>query len=131
MIKKLQQLGDSIVIAGDGRHDSTRHSAKFCAYTTFCCTNPMIIHFDSIQVSRLYTFTKLLVYEVAVLTCLLIPNLEFKNYSDRNENEVFEIFMPSIIIKIIVYFKFGYNDCVRHLITSRIISLGVHIHIFV
>ena len=84
MIEKLKQLGDGIVIAGDGRHDSMEHSAKFCAYTIFCITSPMIIHFDIIQVSRLYTFTKLLVYEVGVLTCLSNPNLEFKNYTGRN-----------------------------------------------
>lgn len=26
------------------------HSAKFCAYTMFCCNVPMIIHFGIVQV---------------------------------------------------------------------------------
>ena len=38
------------MLAGDGRHDSMGHSAKFGAYTMFCCTLPMIIHFALIQV---------------------------------------------------------------------------------
>ena len=37
-------------MAGDGRHDSMGHSAKFCAYTMFCCTMTKIIHFDLVQV---------------------------------------------------------------------------------
>ena len=79
---------------GDGRHDSMGHSAKFCAYTIFCCTSPMIIHFDIIQVNRLYIFTMLLMYSVEVLTRLLKNSkiIEFKNHTDRNENEIFEIF---------------------------------------
>ena len=38
------------VIAGDGRHDSMGHSAKYCAYTLFNCTSPNIIHFSLVQV---------------------------------------------------------------------------------
>ena len=41
---------DDIVVAGDGRHDSMGHSAKYCAYTVFCCTVPFIIHFAIVQV---------------------------------------------------------------------------------
>lgn len=51
MLEKLK-AHDGIVIAGDGRHDSMGHSAKFCAYTIFCCTIPMIIHFDMVQVNK-------------------------------------------------------------------------------
>ena len=40
------------MVAGDGRHDSMGHSAKFGAYTIFCCTLPMIIHFALIQVGK-------------------------------------------------------------------------------
>ena len=29
-----------LTVAGDGRHDSMGHSAKYCAYTTFCCPIP-------------------------------------------------------------------------------------------
>ena len=39
-----------LIVAGDGRHDSMGHSAKYCAYTTFCCTIPKIIHFSLVQV---------------------------------------------------------------------------------
>ena len=44
------------MVAGDGRHDSTGHSAKFGAYTIFCCTLPMIIHFALIQVGGKKSF---------------------------------------------------------------------------
>ena len=37
-------------MAGDGRHDSMGHSAKYCAYTIFCCTVPYIIDFSLVQV---------------------------------------------------------------------------------
>ena len=57
MMDELKQLGSGVVIAGDGRHDSMGHSAKFCTYTIFCCTSPMIIHFDIIQVHSLDRFT--------------------------------------------------------------------------
>ena len=40
------------MVAGDGRHDSIGHSAKFGAYTIFCCTLPMIIYFVLIQVGK-------------------------------------------------------------------------------
>ena len=52
--KALQKLKeeskDGVVAAGDGRHDSMGHSAKYCAYTIFCCNVPMIIHFNIVQV---------------------------------------------------------------------------------
>ena len=51
MLEKLKAHG-GIVIAGDGRHDSMGNSAKFCAYTIFCCTIPMIIHFYMVQVNK-------------------------------------------------------------------------------
>ena len=49
LIEKLEQH-DDIVVSGDGRHDSMGHSAKYCAYTVFCCTVPFIIHFAIVQV---------------------------------------------------------------------------------
>ena len=51
LIEKLKNHGE-IVIAGDGRHDSMGHSAKYCAYTVFCCTLPFIIHFAIVQVCQ-------------------------------------------------------------------------------
>ncbi|XP_073249850.1 uncharacterized protein [Porites lutea] len=49
VLVKLKAIQDGIIIAGDGRHDSMGHSAKFGAYTIFCCTVPMIIHFSLVQ----------------------------------------------------------------------------------
>ena len=42
-----------MVVAGDGRHDSMSHSAKYCAYTIFCCNVPMIIDFSIVPVITL------------------------------------------------------------------------------
>ena len=50
MLAKVKAVSEGVSIAGDGRHDSMGHSAKFGAYTMFCCTIPMIIHFVLIQV---------------------------------------------------------------------------------
>ena len=50
--KIMKELGQKVVIAGDGRHDSMGHSAKFGAYTIFCCTVPLIIHFSLVQVMQ-------------------------------------------------------------------------------
>lgn len=50
MLSKLKSLQTGIVIAGDGRHDSMGHSAKLGAYTIFCCTVSMIIHFSLVKV---------------------------------------------------------------------------------
>ena len=44
--------GKEMVIAGDGRHDSMGHSAKYGTYTIFCCTIGYIIHIVLVQVSR-------------------------------------------------------------------------------
>ena len=46
MASLLQEIG--------GRHDSMGHSAKFGAYTIFCCTVPMIIHFSLVQVRYIF-----------------------------------------------------------------------------
>ena len=52
LIEKAKQLKHGVVLAGDGRHDSMGHSAKFCQYTIFCCTFAQIIYFDLVQVGR-------------------------------------------------------------------------------
>ncbi|CAB3980925.1 PREDICTED: uncharacterized protein LOC107342022 [Paramuricea clavata] len=49
MIEQLKSSGKQLVIAGDGRHDSMGHSAKYCAYSVFCCTVPNIIDFSIVQ----------------------------------------------------------------------------------
>ena len=49
-----------MVIAGDGRHDSMGHSAKYGTYTIFCCTAALIIHLVVVQVNiinMLYAIT--------------------------------------------------------------------------
>ena len=42
--------GKEVVLAGDGRHDSMGHSAKYGTYTIFCCTIGLIIHIVLVQV---------------------------------------------------------------------------------
>ena len=61
-ILRLKETGMCMAIAGDGRHDSMGHSAKYCAYTLFCCTVPSIVDFSLVQVyltknPNLYTGT--------------------------------------------------------------------------
>ena len=55
MFAKLKATGNTLVISGDGRHDSMGHSAKFGAYTIFCCTLPLVIHFALVQVLFFFT----------------------------------------------------------------------------
>ena len=42
----------SQILAGDGRHDSIEHSTKYCAYSMFCCSDPVnaIVDFSLVQV---------------------------------------------------------------------------------
>ena len=54
MIEKVKAPENPLIIAGDGRHDSMGHSAKYCAYTTLCCTIPQIIHFSLVQVQLMH-----------------------------------------------------------------------------
>ena len=50
----LEQLKNKeVVLAGDGRHDSMGHSAKYGTYTMFCCTIGLIIHIVLVQVCML------------------------------------------------------------------------------
>lgn len=60
MFAKLKATGNTLVISGDGRHDSMGHSAKFGAYTIFCCTLSLVIHFALVQV--LFFFTILIMF---------------------------------------------------------------------
>ena len=50
LLDNLKAGEDPIVVAGDGQQNSMGHSAKYGAYTIFCCTVPKIIHFSLIQV---------------------------------------------------------------------------------
>ena len=50
--KILESLnGKEVILAGDGRHDSMGHSAKYGTYTVFCCTVGLIIHIVLLQVA--------------------------------------------------------------------------------
>ena len=55
LLQKAKAIKGGLVLAGDGRHDSMGHSAKYCAYTMFCCTIGKIIHFDLVQVGWFIT----------------------------------------------------------------------------
>lgn len=50
--KKLldQSKNKEVVMAGDGRHDSMGHSAKYGTYTIFCCTIGLTLHIVLVQV---------------------------------------------------------------------------------
>ena len=50
---QLKEINE-IVLAGDGRHDSVGHCAKYCAYSIFCCGDPgnAIIDFSLVQVQH-------------------------------------------------------------------------------
>ena len=50
LLTTLKNSGEDVTLAGDGRHDSMGHSAKFCAYTTYCTNNSHIIDFSLVQV---------------------------------------------------------------------------------
>ena len=50
LVQSLKFVKDS-VWSGDGRFDSMGHSAKYGAYTMFCCTIMKIVHFELLQVS--------------------------------------------------------------------------------
>ena len=72
-MEKLKDHGD-LVFAGDGRHDSMGHSAKYCAYTIFCCTFPFIIHFTFVQVGISYSIYHILIYTMyTILSSQKIP----------------------------------------------------------
>jgi hypothetical protein len=43
-------------LAGDVRHDSMGHSAKYGTYTIFCCTIGLIINIVLVQVCKNATF---------------------------------------------------------------------------
>ena len=53
IVNQAKEAG-SLVLAGDGRHDSMGHCAKYCAYTIFSCTTSIIIHFSLVQVNEKY-----------------------------------------------------------------------------
>ena len=79
MLDKVKSIREGIIIAGDGRHDSMGHSAKFGAYTIFCCTVPMILHFSLVQVSTNHYLVEFL---LAYLRCMSVTCTPPKNSLD-------------------------------------------------
>ena len=71
LIEKAKQLKDGVALAGDGRHDSMGHSAKFCAYTIFCCTFAQIIHFDLVQVGRMKCIILTILIELKLYSLII------------------------------------------------------------
>ena len=67
MLDELKNSGTSLVISGDGRHDSMGHSAKYGTYTIFCCNIPKIIHFRLMQVIIRLLYIKYTLYHKVVL----------------------------------------------------------------
>ncbi|XP_078384068.1 uncharacterized protein LOC144666520 [Oculina patagonica] len=58
--KILQSLkGKEVTLAGDGRHDSMGHSAKYGTYTIFCCTVGLIIHIVLLQANEAGSSSKM------------------------------------------------------------------------
>ena len=57
--ENIRKEGKEVVLAGDGRHDSMGHSAKFGTYTMFCCTAGLIIHVVLVQVGVFTLFLQI------------------------------------------------------------------------
>ena len=64
LLDQLKQSKDA-VWCGDGRFDSMGYSAKYGAYTMFCCTVMKIVHFELLHVIVYTTLT----YHIMLLTC--------------------------------------------------------------
>ena len=55
---------ERVIWCGDGRFDSMGHSAKYGAYTMFCCAIAKIVHFELVQVCcHLYIYTNPMLIE--------------------------------------------------------------------
>lgn len=67
LLRKLS--GKEVVVAGDGRHDSMGHSAKYGTYTIFCCTIGCIIHIVLVQVIILSLHICIQFYYKATIEC--------------------------------------------------------------
>ena len=49
LVEEIKKQG-RVIWCGDGRFDSMGHSAKYGAYTMFCCAIVKIVHFELVQV---------------------------------------------------------------------------------
>ncbi|XP_015776536.1 PREDICTED: uncharacterized protein LOC107354556 [Acropora digitifera] len=78
--------GKEVVLAGDGRHDSMGHSAKFGTYTIFCCTIGLIVHLVLVQANQAGSSTAMefLAFQKA-FTFMLGSGIIIKSFiSDRH-----------------------------------------------
>ncbi|KAM7428204.1 hypothetical protein ABFA07_020777 [Porites harrisoni] len=51
LVNELKRKGE-VIWCGDGRLDSMGHSAKYGAYTMFCCAIAKIVHFELVQAKQ-------------------------------------------------------------------------------
>jgi hypothetical protein len=54
ILEEQNSTGEKLVLAGDARHDSMGHSAKYGVYTIFCCNEPRVVHFQFKYVLQYY-----------------------------------------------------------------------------
>ncbi|KAK3735909.1 hypothetical protein QZH41_010201, partial [Actinostola sp. cb2023] len=78
--------GKEVVLAGDGRHDSMGHCAKFCTYSIFCCTIGLIVHIDLVQANEAGSSTAMELLGVKrAFAHLLATDMVIKSFiSDRH-----------------------------------------------
>ncbi|KAK3711266.1 hypothetical protein QZH41_007880 [Actinostola sp. cb2023] len=87
--KILTSLKDKdVVLAGDGRHDSMGHSAKYGTYTIFCCTVGLIIHIVLLQANQCGASSKMeFEGHQQAFTFLLATDMIIKTFiSDRHKS---------------------------------------------
>jgi len=94
MLGKLKSLRTGITIAGDGRHNSMGHDAKFGAYTILCCTVPMIIHFSLVQAKIQFFIHHFYPYGDKLLSLYTDSLLWFKSRNCGLIYGIYDKFMP-------------------------------------
>lgn len=75
------------VWSGDGRYDSMGHSAKYGAYTMFCCTVGKIAHFELVQVNKLISIYFDKVFNKKYAFEALVPVLMQNRYTNVRGNK--------------------------------------------
>ena len=68
LLDQIESMKD-IVWSGDGRFDSRGHSAKYGAYTMFCCTLMKIVHFEVLQVNFENSKVRDSAFHAKLITC--------------------------------------------------------------
>ena len=57
LLERIKTSNEPIILSDDARHDSMGHSAKYGAYSIYSNTLSSIVHFDLVQVIKIYIFT--------------------------------------------------------------------------